>query len=75
MLVTTWSVLEAEVPAVRRRSSGVHAALRREPYMEVRGFIHVSLHTVIKVFKHEGIDQGEKRPVNLDIERAGKRMH
>ena len=30
--------------------------------------------TVIKVLKHEGIGQGEERPVSLHIERAGKEM-
>ncbi len=32
--------------------------------------IKILLLTVIKVFKHEGIGQGEKKPVSLHIERA-----
>ena len=36
--------------------------------------IRILFETVIKVFTHEGIGQGEQRPVNLDIERAGKKM-
>jgi len=36
--------------------------------------IRILFETVIKVFKREGIGQGEQRPVNLDIERAGKKM-
>lgn len=34
--------------------------------------IRIILETVIKVFKRDGIGQGEKRPVSLHIERAGK---
>ena len=36
--------------------------------------IRIIFETLIKVLKHEGIGQGEERPVNLDIERAGKKM-
>ena len=34
--------------------------------------VRILLETVIKVFKREGIGQGEHRPVSLHIERAGK---
>ncbi len=34
--------------------------------------LKILLETVVKVFKREGIGQGEERPVSLHIERAGK---
>lgn len=36
--------------------------------------IKILLKTVVKVFKHEGIGQGEERPVSLHIERAGREL-
>ena len=36
--------------------------------------IKILFETVIKVFKHEGIGQGEQRPVSLHIERKGKEL-
>ena len=36
--------------------------------------IKILFETVIKVFKREGIGQGEERPVSLHIERAGKEL-
>lgn len=36
--------------------------------------IRILCETVIKVIKREGIGQGEQRPVNLDVERAGKKL-
>ncbi len=36
--------------------------------------IRILIETMIKVFKREGIGQGEERPVSLHIERAGKKL-
>jgi len=36
--------------------------------------IKILLETVVKVFKREGIGQGEERPISLHIERAGKEL-
>ena len=36
--------------------------------------IKILIRTVLKVFKREGIGQGEERPVSLHIERAGKEL-
>lgn len=36
--------------------------------------IQILFETVIKVFKREGIGQGEERPISLHIERAGKEL-
>ena len=36
--------------------------------------VKILFETVIKVFKHEGIGQGEQRPVSLHVERKGKEL-
>ncbi len=36
--------------------------------------LRILFETVVKVFKREGIGQGEERPVSLHVERAGKEM-